>query len=79
MGLNDDEKKLVRGEVLFDELQVIHEYVQDIPQIKADIIDLKQDVAELKTGMKSVKLTLASHGRQFKQFSRRVAKLETTA
>lgn len=91
--LDDDEVKLVLGEVLLDELKVIHEYVQDIPQIKADIIDLKADVAVLKTDvavlktdvsvlktdMKAVKLTLAGHGRQFKRFAQRVTKLEAAA
>jgi hypothetical protein len=38
--LNDAERREVLGEVLFDELKVIREYLQDIPLIKKKLGDV---------------------------------------
>ena len=74
--LSDDERKLVLGEVLADELRAIHEYVKDIPGIKRDITTLKTDVHELKSDMKVVKVAVSDLSRQLHQVDRRVARLE---
>lgn len=69
--LDDDERKLVLGEVLADELKAIHEYVKDIPDIKrdvavlkADVNALKADVQELKFDMKAARAVIKDHSRQ---------------
>jgi chromosome segregation ATPase len=91
--LNDDERKEVLGEVLFDELKAIREYVQDVPDIKqdiaamkqdmdvmkADIQELKFDVHILKADMKVVKAVVTDHSRQFKQTDKRLTNLESAA
>lgn len=62
--LNDDERKLVLGEVLADELKVIHEYVMEIPGINKRLISVKKDVKELKADMQIVKAIVKDHSRQ---------------
>lgn len=46
--LNDDERREVMGEVLFDELQLIREYVEQIPGIKRDLQELKEGQQDIK-------------------------------
>lgn len=46
--LSDDERKDVLGEVLFDELKAIREYVSEIPAIKQDIREVKERLTEVK-------------------------------
>lgn len=52
---NDDERKEVLGEVLFDELKVIREYVEDIPIIK-------QTISEINERLIKVERTVNVHG-----------------
>jgi len=77
--LSDDERKLVLGEVLADELRVTREYVKDIPAIKHRLTNVETDVHELKSDMKVVKVAISDLGRQLHQVDRRVARLEATA
>lgn len=65
--LDDDERKMVLGEVLADELKAIREYVQDVPAIRRDIETLKEDVAELKSDMKIVKAVVIDQSKQINQ------------
>jgi hypothetical protein len=75
--LNDDERKVVLGEVLADELKVIRAYVQDIPTLKQDVGTLKTDVSELKSDMKVVKAVIKDISKQQQDHEIRITRLET--
>ena len=74
--LNDDERKIVLGEVLADELKVIREYVEDVPSLKKDVIVIKENVSELKSDMKVVKTAVTDVNKEQKSLKQRVAQLE---
>jgi uncharacterized membrane protein len=74
--LSDDERRLVLGEVLADELKVIHKYVKDAPSLEHGIKAIKQDVSELKSDMKVVKAVVTDISRQQKDHEHRIARLE---
>lgn len=67
--MDDDDRRQILGEVLYDELRIIREYLQDMPILKSDVAQLKADVEELKADMKIVKYTL-------KDTNSRLSKLE---
>ncbi len=67
--LSDDERKLVFGEVLANELKIIHEYVKDIPDINRRLVRVETGVYELKSDMKAVKAAITDQGRQIKALS----------
>jgi DNA repair ATPase RecN len=46
--LDDHERKLVLGEVLFDELKAIREYVQEIPAIKQKLNQVDERLIEVE-------------------------------
>ncbi len=46
--LSDDERRAVLGEVLFDELKLIREYVQEIPDIKEDLREVKERLTKVE-------------------------------
>lgn len=46
--LDDDERKDILGEVLFDELKAIREYVSEIPAIKRKLNEVDQRLIEVE-------------------------------
>ena len=46
--LNDEGRRSVLDEVLFDELKAIREYVSEIPAIKQDIREVKERLTEVE-------------------------------
>lgn len=64
--LSDDERKGVLGEVLFDELKAIREYVQDIPLIK-------QKLQEVDERLIRVEQIVAGHEVDIKYLRHRLA------
>lgn len=46
--LSDDERQGILGEVLFDELKAIREYVSEIPAIKQDLREVKERLSEVE-------------------------------
>lgn len=46
--LGDEERKSVLGEVLFDELKAIREYVQEIPAIKQKLSEVDARLIEVE-------------------------------
>ncbi len=65
-------RKETLGEVLFDELKAIREYVSDIPAIKTDLAIVKDGVEILKTDMCAVKSMLKAHDKEIKQIQEKV-------
>jgi len=61
--ISDQTRKEILGELLMDELKIIHEYLKDLPEMKQDIQQLKEDVAVLKADMKVIKAVAADHNR----------------
>jgi hypothetical protein len=56
--LSDDEKRLILGDALADQLQAILECVQLIPEIKVMLTSIEQDIAVIKTDLKIIKAIL---------------------
>jgi len=75
--LNDDERKEVLGEVLADELKVIHELVKEVPNINSKVNKIDKDVTELKNDMKVIKAVVTEHSKQLKDHELRITHLET--
>lgn len=46
--LSDDERELILGEVLFDELKAIREYVSEIPGIKQKLNEVDKRLIEVE-------------------------------
>jgi hypothetical protein len=46
--LDDEERKEVLGEVMFDEFRVIREYVQDIPLIKKKLHEVDERLIKVE-------------------------------
>lgn len=46
--LGDDERKEILGEVLFDELKAIREYVEEIPAIKQQLSEVDERLIEVE-------------------------------
>ncbi len=46
--LSDDERKGILGEVLFDELKAIREYVSEIPAIKRKLNEVDERLIEVE-------------------------------
>jgi hypothetical protein len=61
--MDDDSRKLVLGEALFDELRAIRELVSDVPAMRRDIAVLKEDVAVLKSDVAVIKTVVKDHSR----------------
>ncbi len=59
--LNDDERREVLGEVLADELKVIHEYVQDIPLIKQKLAEVDQRLIRVEDRLVVVEAVTRAH------------------
>jgi peptidoglycan hydrolase CwlO-like protein len=59
--LNDDERKQVLGEVLADELKVIHELVSDVPKISKKVNKLYKDMQIVKSDIKTIKAAVKNH------------------
>jgi hypothetical protein len=62
--LSDDEKRAVFGEVIADELQAIHEYLQDLPTMKRTLAHIERNVTDLTSDMKVVKTILVDQSQQ---------------
>jgi len=76
--LSDDDRKLVLGEVLMDELKALREGIANLPT-RIEFKVLQDDVAQLKTDMKIVKAVLTDQGWQVADHERRIKRLELTA
>lgn len=46
--LSDDERQEILGEVLFDELKAIREYVEDLPAIKQRLTEVDERLIEVE-------------------------------
>ncbi len=64
--LDDEERKLVLGEVLVDELRAIREGIADLPT-RTEFNELRDDVTELKSDMKVVKAVITDQSKQLNQ------------
>jgi len=76
--LSDDERKLVLGEVLMDELRAIREAISDLPT-RTEFKELKENTGELKSDMKVVKAAVTDQGSHVADHERRISSLESAA
>lgn len=59
--LDDDERKIVLGEVLLDELKAIREYVEDIPSIKRKLNEVDERLIEVEQRLIVVEAVVKGH------------------
>lgn len=71
--LSDDERKGVLGEVLFDELKAIREYVQDIPLIKQKLQEVDERLINVEDRLLVVQAVVKSHVTEIKQLRQQLA------
>ena len=76
--LNDNEKRDILGEILSDELKVIHELVKDVPNISHKVDKIETDMETLKGDMKIVKAVITEHSKEIKDLDRRVSQCGAT-
>lgn len=70
--LNDDERKLVLGDVLFDELKAIREYVQDIPGIRSRLSSLETKVDKIDGRLIVIETISRDHEAELKAIKRKL-------
>ena len=71
--LSDDERKGVLGEVLFDELKAIREYVQDIPLIKQKVREIDSRLINVEDKLIVVEAVVKNHETEIKQLRQQLA------
>ena len=64
--LTDDERRLVLGEILVDELKVSREYVQDVPEIKDRVTSIDDRLKVVETDVKIIKKVVRQHSFEIK-------------
>lgn len=71
--LDDDERKSVLGEVLFDELKAIREYVQEIPNVKHRLSSLETKVDKIDDRLIVIEAIFREHDTDLKAIKRKLA------
>ncbi len=71
--LSDDERKLVLGEVLADELRVIREYVEEVPALRAELREVHIKVDEIDERLIVVEHVVKAHERNIQLLLARVS------
>lgn len=74
--MSEDDLRRILGEVLVDELKIIHEYLDDIPVIKQKVTRLEEDMYEVKTDIKAIKAAVKGQSKQVHNHEIRLTKLE---
>jgi hypothetical protein len=67
--LSDDDRKLVLGEVLADQLDLILEYVKEIPTMKKELQEMHTKVDEIDTRLIVIEHVVKEHEKDIKQIN----------
>jgi hypothetical protein len=68
--MDDETRKLVLGEVLFDELRVIREYVSEIPHIKTRVDSIDTRLTNVESKVSIIELTVHKHSRDIEELKK---------
>jgi hypothetical protein len=76
--MDDKTRREILGEVLFDELRLIREYLEDVAGLKRDNRILKRDLDVLKDSVKLLQLLGREHQHELEEHDVRINRLEHT-
>jgi hypothetical protein len=71
--LSDDERREVLGEVIFDELKAIREYVQEIPYIRQKLHEVDVRLINVEDMLIVVEAVVRDHEADLKQIKHHLA------
>ncbi len=77
--IDDEDRKAILGEVLFDELKIIREYLEYLVPVKPKVDDMDERLKSVEADMKLVKMTLRQHSKQLNQQQASIDRLEKTS
>lgn len=77
--MDDDSRKEALGEVLFEELKAIREYVKDVPAIKQKVSEVDERLINVESDVKVVKAAVTDLSREQHEHDRRLSQLESAA
>lgn len=71
--LSDGERREVLGEVLFDELKVINEYVKDLPKIEKKVSKMEKTLEHVVSRLNVIEQVVREHEVELRQLKARLA------